>query len=35
MRWEPGHLEAGELLEAAGDAPDERDDLQQGVFGAS
>ena len=35
LRWEPGHLEATELLAAAGDAPDERDDLQQGVFRSS
>lgn len=32
LRWEPGHLEASELLAAAGDAPDERGELQQGVF---
>jgi len=35
LRWEPGHLEASDLLEAAGDAVDERDDLQQGVFRTS
>ncbi len=35
LRWEPGHLEAVELLAAAGDAVDERDDLQQGVFRSS
>ena len=35
LRWEPGHREASELLLAAGDAPDERDDLQQGVFRSS
>jgi DnaJ-domain-containing protein 1 len=35
LRWEPGHPEASELLVAAGDAPDERDDLQQGVFRSS
>jgi len=35
LRWEPGHAEASELLVAAGDAPDERDDLQQGVFRSS
>jgi tetratricopeptide (TPR) repeat protein len=33
LRWEPGHLDATELLEAAGDAPEERGDLQQAVFG--
>jgi tetratricopeptide (TPR) repeat protein len=35
MRWEPGHLEASELLAAAGDASDERDDIREGVFGSS
>ena len=35
LRWEPGHPEASELLVAAGDAPDERDDLQAGVFRSS
>ena len=35
LRWEPGHLEAAELSAAAGDAPDERDELQQGVFRSS
>ena len=33
LRWEPGHAEASELLLAAGDAPDEQDDLQKAVFG--
>ena len=35
LRWEPGHIEAGEVLAAAGDAPDERDELKQGVFRTS
>jgi len=35
LRWEPDHLEASELLAEAGDAPDERDELQQGVFRTS
>jgi tetratricopeptide (TPR) repeat protein len=35
LRWEPGHIEAGELLAAAGDAADEPDDLHQGVFRTS
>ena len=35
LRWEPGHLDASHLLAAAGDAPDERDDLRQGVFRTS
>ena len=35
LRWEPGHLDASQLLAAAGDAPDERDDLRQGVFRTS
>jgi tetratricopeptide (TPR) repeat protein len=35
LRWEPGHLEASQLLAAAGNAPDEKDDLQEGVFGTS
>lgn len=35
LRWEPGHIDASQLLSAAGDAPDERDDLQQGVFRTS
>ena len=35
MRWEPGHLEASELLAAAGGASDERDDIREGVFGSS
>jgi len=35
LRWEPGHLEASQLLAAAGDAPDEHDELQQGVFRTS
>jgi DnaJ-domain-containing protein 1 len=35
LRWEPGHLEASQLLAEAGDAPDERDELQQGVFQTS
>jgi len=35
LRWEPEHLEASELLVAAGDAPDERGELQQGVFRTS
>ena len=35
LRWEPDHLEARELLAAAGNAPDERGDLQEGVFRTS
>jgi tetratricopeptide (TPR) repeat protein len=35
LRWEPDHIEAAELLAAAGDAPDERTELQQGVFRTS
>jgi tetratricopeptide (TPR) repeat protein len=35
LRWEPDHLEASELLAAVGNVPEERDDLQQGVFGTS
>jgi Flp pilus assembly protein TadD len=35
LRWEPGHEEASELLVAAGDEPDERDDFRQGVFRSS
>jgi tetratricopeptide (TPR) repeat protein len=35
LRWEPGHLEASELLKEAGDAPDERNELQEGVFRTS
>ena len=35
LRWEPGHLDAGELLAAAGDTLDEREDIRQGVFGTS
>ncbi len=35
LRWEPGHLEASELLVAAGDALDERGDLLQAVFGSA
>ncbi len=35
LRWEPGHLEASELLAAAGDAADEHGDVQQGVFQTS
>jgi tetratricopeptide (TPR) repeat protein len=35
LRWEPGHLEASQLLAEAGDAPDERDELHQGVFRSS
>jgi tetratricopeptide (TPR) repeat protein len=35
LRWEPEHLEAGELLADVGNAPDEPDDLRQGVFGTS
>jgi DnaJ-domain-containing protein 1 len=34
MRWEPGHLEAEEILAAAGDAPDDREDLRRAVFGS-
>jgi len=35
LRWEPDHLEASQLLAAAGDAPDEHDELRQGVFRTS
>lgn len=35
LRWEPEHVEAGELLEAAGNAPEERGDFRQAVFGNS
>jgi hypothetical protein len=35
LRWEPDHVEASELLTAAGDAPDERGELQEGVFRSS
>jgi tetratricopeptide (TPR) repeat protein len=36
LRWEPGHLEASEILIEAGDAPtDERDDLKRAIFGGS
>jgi tetratricopeptide (TPR) repeat protein len=35
LRWEPDHLEASELLAEAGDAPDERGELQAGVFRTS
>ena len=35
LRWEPGHLEASELLGEAGNAPEERGDLMQAVFGGS
>jgi len=35
MRWEPGHLEASEILAAAGNAATEdRDDLRTAVFGS-
>ena len=35
MRWEPGHLEASELLAAAGGHSDEKEDIRQSVFGSS
>jgi tetratricopeptide (TPR) repeat protein len=36
MRWEPGHLEAEEILAATGNAAsDDREDLRQAVFGSS
>lgn len=36
MRWEPGHLEASEILIQTGDAgADEREDLRTAVFGSS
>jgi tetratricopeptide (TPR) repeat protein len=35
MRWEPGHLEASELLDAAGGTADDREDIRQSVFGSS
>jgi tetratricopeptide (TPR) repeat protein len=35
LRWEPDHLEASELLTAAGNTPDERGELQDGVFRTS
>ena len=35
LRWEPGHEEASELLVAAGDEPDERTDMQKGLFGSN
>ena len=35
LRWEPDHLEASELLAAAGDAPEDRSELQQGIFRTS
>jgi tetratricopeptide (TPR) repeat protein len=35
LRWEPDHVEATELLTAAGDAPDEKGELQEGVFRTS
>jgi tetratricopeptide (TPR) repeat protein len=35
LRWEPGHIEAGELLAAAGGASDDGEDIRVGVFGSS
>jgi len=35
LRWEPGHLDATELLDEAGNVPEERGDLRQTVFGGS
>jgi len=36
MRWEPGQLEASEVLLQAGDAvTDERDDIRRAIFGGS
>ena len=35
MRWEPGHVEASELLAAAGGHSDEKEDIRQSVFGSS
>lgn len=35
LRWEPDHIEASELLNEAGNVPEERGDLQQAVFGGS
>ena len=35
MRWEPGHVEASELLASAGGDADDRADIRQGVFGSS
>jgi tetratricopeptide (TPR) repeat protein len=35
LRWEPDHFEAAELLTAVGDAPDDRTELQQGIFRTS
>ncbi len=35
MRWEPGHIEAGELLDAAGGAADDPSDFRQSLFRSS
>lgn len=35
MRWEPGHLEASQLLSEAGEHADDKEDIRQSVFGSS
>jgi tetratricopeptide (TPR) repeat protein len=35
LRWEPGHLEASELLGELGNVADEPGDLREGLFGTS
>ena len=35
LRWEPGHLEASEIQAAAGNAADDEDTIQRGVFQSS
>jgi tetratricopeptide (TPR) repeat protein len=35
LRWEPAHVEASELLAAAGGTSDDREDIRVGVFGSS